>query len=236
MDTRFWGPSGWQLLHSITNKYPNNPDKLEKDAYEIFFKSLPFILPCIYCRNSLTEYYKQYPINGIETDESVNSPLYNNHNLRLWLYNIHNLVNDKLRGQGLLTTENPEFKEVIDNYTESSCEKCWDFIYAIALNYPDNKQLITNRQYLNYKLFLNYLPKVLPDSLLATKVNNFMIRHPLQYFIEMRDPLSKWIYALEKKCNNCDCCYSKRCNQIEQYRAGCKGNDKEDKLPTCRKK
>ena len=57
MDTRFWGPSGWQLLHSITNKYPNNPDKLEKDAYEIFFKSLPFILPCIYCRNSLTEYY-----------------------------------------------------------------------------------------------------------------------------------------------------------------------------------
>ena len=54
MDTRFWGPDGWKLLHSITENYPTVPDKKNKDLYRKFFLSLPYVLPCVYCRKSLT--------------------------------------------------------------------------------------------------------------------------------------------------------------------------------------
>ena len=37
MDTRFWGPSGWKLLHGITSQYPIQPTEIDKAAYNIFF-------------------------------------------------------------------------------------------------------------------------------------------------------------------------------------------------------
>ena len=50
MDTRFWGPDGWLLLHSIAQNYPSNPTKEDKYTYKHFFNSLKHVLPCIYCR------------------------------------------------------------------------------------------------------------------------------------------------------------------------------------------
>ena len=233
MDTRFWGPSGWKLLHSITNKYPVNPTNKDKESYEIFFRSLPFILPCIYCRNSLSDYYHKLPI--IYNHDNDNSPLKNRDNLSIWLYTIHNLVNDKLRSQGLINSPNPTFQDIKDKYDDNSCDKGWNFIYAIVLNYPDKYYLITNKQKLYYNHFFNYLPKVLPDYLLATKINDHIMKYPLQYFIDTRDSLSKWVYVLEQHCTDCNTCFSKRCREIEQYRAGCKGNSKDDNKPTCRR-
>ena len=37
MDTRFWGPDGWKLLHSIVEGYPSRPTPENKATYKNFF-------------------------------------------------------------------------------------------------------------------------------------------------------------------------------------------------------
>ena len=125
MDTRFWGPSGWRLLHLITFTYKPK----DKDAVQEFFSLLPFVLPCKFCRASLAEYMEELPF-----DEA--SPAQ-------WLYAIHNKVNEKLRGQGLLKETNPSFEAVQQVYKERIASGCrrtdfegWDFLFSIASNHP----------------------------------------------------------------------------------------------------
>lgn len=130
MDTRFWGPSGWKLLHMSAHAY----NIKNKQAFSNFFEILPYVLPCKYCRKSLSEYYEEDPID-------LSSPLA----LQKWLYRIHNKVNDKLRKQGQCI-KNPQFSTVKKQYGEIlslSCSKVyfpgWDFLYSIAETHPSSK-------------------------------------------------------------------------------------------------
>jgi hypothetical protein len=126
MDTRFWGPSGWKLLHHATYVY----DGTNKKAYREFFESVPYILPCKYCRTSLTDYYEELPL---DLDHLIK-----------WLYNIHNKVNDKLRSQGLHVARNPTFQSVQKQYREwikdtqerERMALFWDFLFSVAYNHP----------------------------------------------------------------------------------------------------
>jgi len=132
MDTRFWGPSGWRLLHLITFTYePSQATKVGK-----FFETLPYVLPCKFCRCSLTEYMDEDPVK-----EALGSKK----ELSKWLWRIHNKVNDKLRGQGLATAQepNPPFDTVKKVYEERISAGCihaefegWDFLFSIAENHP----------------------------------------------------------------------------------------------------
>jgi hypothetical protein len=128
MDTRFWGPSGWKLLHHITYNY--NKSQYNSIIYEKFFEIIPYILPCKYCRASLTDYYRQHP--------------FDKDNMQKWLYTIHNCVNHKLRDQGLnLSQSDPKFKDVTALYKKmQACNwnmqlnQFWDFLFAVAYNHP----------------------------------------------------------------------------------------------------
>ena len=92
MDTRFWGPCGWVLLHGIVNNYNEIKTNNKKDKYKLFFYSLPLVLPCIYCRRSLIDYYNELPLtNDILDDKSK---------LCKWIYKIHN--KNEMRTQPLL--------------------------------------------------------------------------------------------------------------------------------------
>jgi hypothetical protein len=130
MDTRFWGPSGWRLLHLITFTYkPSNSEKVKE-----FFEVLPYVLPCKFCRASLTEYMRAEPIDDALSSESK---------MTHWLYRIHNMVNEKLRGQALLHDKDPSFASVKKVYEERVKEGClqtafegWDFLFSIAENHP----------------------------------------------------------------------------------------------------
>ena len=130
MDTRFWGPSGWRLLHLIAITYePKN-----KRAAKEFFSLLPFILPCKFCRASLAEYMEQLPIDDALASQT---------SLSKWLYEIHNKVNEKLRGQGILKEANPSFEAVETVYRERIASGCrrtefegWNFLFSIASNHP----------------------------------------------------------------------------------------------------
>lgn len=93
MNTLFWGPSAWQLIHSVGLSYPKKPSDLEKRIFFDFFDSLQYVLPCKHCRKSYSSFYKDIELN--------NGKLYE------WTWKLHNKVNDKLRNQGLNNNSNP---------------------------------------------------------------------------------------------------------------------------------
>lgn len=107
--TKIWGPAMWQSLHSITFDYPENPTNEQKEQYKTFFKSLAYVLPCIYCRQS---YYKF--INEEENTKLTDKNLENRDSLILWLFNLHNRVNEKLNVTFAITFE--EFKKKYESY------------------------------------------------------------------------------------------------------------------------
>ena len=128
MDTRFWGPSGWCLLHLIAA----NPKQESPRAIKEWFELLEYVLPCKYCRASFHDYLKLQPLTmAIVTNRDAFSK---------WLYDIHNRVNGKLRDQELLTAEDPTWLSVRDKYYNMPCEGRpfvgWDFLTSIAYSTP----------------------------------------------------------------------------------------------------
>ena len=228
MDTRFWGPPGWKLLHSVSSGYPIVPSKKIKDTYQIWFQTLPDVLPCIYCRRSLRQYYQDLSPSDYDAFSNCQK-------LCTWIYHIHNKVNEKLRKQGLNDLKDPTLGKILRYYCGKEASEClqgWDFLYAIALNYPDRNSLVTKCQEQNYFLFFSYLPKVIPNQDVAKKMEQYVEQHPVRHFLKNRLELSRWLYGLEKSVSGDCCCYSERCREVEKFRAGCKG--KGDEKPTCR--
>ena len=134
MDTRFWGPSGWRLLHLISFEYEYSAE--HAITYAHFFETIPYILPCKFCRASLTDYYREHPydING-----QMNPLL----DAKKWMFLLHNCVNQKLRTQELHPAANPTFSQVCAVYTEIQKKPwttqlllMWDFLFAVAYHHP----------------------------------------------------------------------------------------------------
>ena len=125
MDTKFWGPSGWKFLHLIT--FSNAIES--KSAVRCFFETLPYVLPCKFCRQSLSEYVKKIPL---DTEAPAK-----------WLWKIHNCVNGKLRSQNLNSEPDPPFSVVKRLYTDKFAAGCtkttfdgWDFLFSVADLHP----------------------------------------------------------------------------------------------------
>ena len=110
--TKIWGPHLWLSLHTITFGYPDNPNMDEKNNYYQFFKSLAFVLPCKYCRDSYTHF--------INTEPTVlTMQIFDERNkLTKWLYDLHNRVNDKLN-----VKYNVTYEDVVEKY-ESFQAQC----------------------------------------------------------------------------------------------------------------
>ena len=140
MDTRFWGPSGWKLFHLICTDYTYSTENAIN--YARFLETLPYVLPCKFCRSSLTDYYRQHPYqNG---KGSIDPTL----DLSKWMYTIHNCVNAKLKGQGLYTAVAPPFAQVTKKYKQLlQCpleqQVAWDFLFAIAYHHPKERSLFS---------------------------------------------------------------------------------------------
>lgn len=134
MDTRFWGPSGWKLIHLIASDQTTATTTRRKAVLE-WFHLLEYVLPCKYCRASFHDYIRLQPLTpAIVADADAFSR---------WAYDIHNRVNAKLRGQGLLTAADPDWPTVRDQYREEHRELCkgspllgWDFMVSVAYTTP----------------------------------------------------------------------------------------------------
>lgn len=130
MDTRYWGPSGWRLLHLVTFGY----EPKQKKEMLLFLQCLPFVLPCKFCRSSLITYYEDLPPEDhLQSKESVSK----------WMWKIHSKVNEKLRSQGQTIPPDPTYAMVKKIYTERLAYGCtkvefpgWDFLFSIVENHP----------------------------------------------------------------------------------------------------
>lgn len=153
MDTRFWGPSGWKLMHLSAAAY--QPDKCMQ--MNRWLSTLPYILPCKFCRASLISYYEELPPDYTDA-----------RSLSRWMWRVHGKVNDKLRGQGQSIPKDPPFAAVYNKYkglaknifegcrrecttlekdiqgrdgvcisVEKYCsEQIWDFLFSVAFQHP----------------------------------------------------------------------------------------------------
>ena len=253
MDTRFWGPSGWKLLHSITFAY----ELSDKAAVGQMFKMLPFVLPCKFCRASLTEY--------METDP-VEPALESRAKLTRWLWRIHNEVNKKLRDQKLNVAPDPPFEKVEKLYTEllaTGCAKTefpgWDFLFSIAELHPLSKtakasvpipgqdcSLLKTKELKNrwnclepdermplYKKFWDSIGKSLPFS----EWSKSWKENSSNSDFSTRSSTIRWLWKL--RCgmehdldllNNCK--FSHLCTTLKKHRSGC---TKSLRAKTCRK-
>ncbi len=128
MDTRFWGPSGWRLLHLIS---VSDAARRHPAAVKEWFELIAFVLPCKFCRASYAQYIEEDPVPSSAAA------------LPKWLWALHNKVNAKLRSQKLPTAPDPPFHSVLLTYKERLGMGCtrtefegWDFLFAIAENHP----------------------------------------------------------------------------------------------------
>jgi len=82
-----WAPPMWNTIHIIALAYPKQPSYAEKKAAKEFFESLPFLLPCIICKEHLKIHMNKFPI----------SPhLDRREDLFKWTVMLHNEVNKSL--------------------------------------------------------------------------------------------------------------------------------------------
>lgn len=174
MDTRFWGPSSWQLFHLIAFRSPNPRDVLD---------DMKTIVPCKYCRQSTTQYVNENP---------PKKPY------GRWLYDIHNKVNEKLRGQCQTDTKvicpetDPTFEEVRDRYAalRATAVPGRDFLMAVAYNYPASP---TPTEMKTQEDFLRHLAESYPFDHLRTIMQEY--RKPT---LQNQKAYTKWMYGLMK--------------------------------------
>lgn len=111
MQTSVWGPQAWDTFFIFSRNYPyiinieNKEHMLIKKSTKEFYKSLIYILPCKYCRESYKIFWKKIPI-----DNHLNR----RNDLTYWLYLIKDLVNKKLIEQEKIELDK-QIKEGIFN-------------------------------------------------------------------------------------------------------------------------
>ena len=245
MDTKRWGPSGWRLLHLVATG-PNAAKSKQ------FWMVLPYVLPCKFCRASLSTYYDQRSIPSKQEDFAE------------WLYKIHNLVNQKLRDQGQSVAPDPPFTAVQEQYTSLLAQGCsqtefpgWDFLFSIADNHPGSApskpmpdvpepppkslkernryNLLTPKERIQQlKIFWASIPAVLPFSLWqsAWKKNICSLskvtkdrRSAMSAIWAIRCAMDKELHRSAKQN------FYGLCKTIASYRSGC---SKSTRAKTCR--
>jgi hypothetical protein len=216
MDCKCWGKHGWLLLHSTAlccdEKLKNNDENEDiKKIIKKFYTSVQYILPCIYCRRSFSQYIKELPIDSY----------LNKGKIFKWLYHIHNKVNKKLRDQGYGIEKDPSYESVYKKYKHHVKTRIgWNFIYCVAFNYPVNKCDLSTIRYNGHLSFFNTLGKLLCPLSLSEKYNTYLSKYPIENGMTTRAKFVKWCYGLEtcikgkEKC----CTYRDKCKKFEKHR------------------
>ena len=128
MNTMIWGPLLWRISHTVSFtpaniKHPNQYRALQS----LYYTSLQYVLPCSFCRSSYISFFRILPSITEQTTD-----------IRRWVYDMHNLVNQKLEYPSPLT-----FDCLLKRHTlrTISCapHDITSFLAILALNYEENE-------------------------------------------------------------------------------------------------
>lgn len=175
IDTRFFGPSGWQLFHLIAFQ-SKHPQEVLQDMKDV--------LPCPFCRESTAKFVREHPPTAPYGK---------------WLYDLHNKVNAKLRGQAeadpsvIDPGQDPVFDEVKAKYDamKPTAVPGRDFLMAVAYNYPDapeSRDMSTQRE------FLHHLADAYPFEELRNVFQSYIQKHEPE--LQSQKAYTKWMYGL----------------------------------------
>jgi hypothetical protein len=216
MDTRYWGASAWQLFHLVAFKSKHPDDVLNQ---------MKDVLPCKYCRASTTEFVGKHPLRG---------------DPGRWLYEIHNMVNNKLRTQCkedpavINPGPDPTFEDVKAYYMslKPTAVPGADFLGSIAANYPDNPE---PEQMATQRTFLHALHEAYPFPELREVYAKYITAH--EPALSSRKAYMKWMYgllsALSKKTKVYMRSFKGWAHHLAYFKSGCSKKTYHGK--TCRK-
>jgi len=226
-------------------------DNPKREDLHAFFNTIPYILPCKYCRKSFSENIAKDPIEAADS-------------IPRWLWRMHNRVNAKLRDQRLCRSEDPSFQSVKKIYEQRMRIGCtrthfegWQFLFSVAEAHPLSRQgrssvpiqghpaletitepleknrwnvMTTEERMVPYNEFWTILPRVLPfiEWSEAWKAGVPSTRKELvKHLYSIRCDLEKKLELLNRTT------YNSLCKELQSHRSGC-ANSVRGK--TCRKK
>jgi hypothetical protein len=216
MDTRYWGPSGWQLIHLIAFRSPHPEEIL------LMIKD---ILPCRFCRESTTKFTHDLPLKG---------------DPGRWAYELHNMVNNKLRTQCkddpavVDPGADPKFEEVKKKYMSMKPTDVpgRDFLMSIAANYPEEPE---EKDMATQRTFIHKLAEVYPFELMRSAFKSYLSKNEVS--LTNQKSYMKWMYgllsAISESINAELPSYKGYVARVMYFKSGCKQKTYRGK--TCRR-
>ena len=171
------------------------------------------VLPCKFCRASTTEFVHKHPLRS---------------NPGKWLYEIHNMVNHKLRTQCkddpavIDPGPDPSFEEVKKHYMslKPTAVPGGDFLGAIAANYPDDPE---PEQMATQRTFLHALHHAYPFPELQEVYAEYITAH--EPVLTSRKAYMKWMHglltALSKKVGSPMPSFRGFAHHLAYFKSGC---------------
>ncbi len=142
------------------------------------------VLPCKFCRESTAQYTRELPMMK-DTGK--------------WAYELHNKVNHKLRTQCkddpavVDPGQDPAFEEVKARYMsmKPSAVPGRDFLFSIAVNYPDEPEEIDMA---TQRKFIHALANVYPFEPMRSKFQEYLENNEVD--LHSQRSYMKWMYGL----------------------------------------
>jgi hypothetical protein len=140
MATFLWGPLFWALSHDVAiimDRRWSEWDAQQRHQSAQYWFLLQFLLPCRYCRESYTQFYRQDP------------PTYP---FTVWVFNLHNKVNQKLEKPLLEWDKFQRKAQVYQSF--SNITTLWDIFFIMAINYEPKQKQKPMREWFGWLVFM----------------------------------------------------------------------------------
>ena len=87
LNPKIWGPHYWFFLDTVAMTYPNHPNAVTKKKYYEFVQNIPLFIPVENMASEFSKLLDKYPVVPY---------LDNRESFILWIWFIHNKINEKL--------------------------------------------------------------------------------------------------------------------------------------------
>jgi len=177
MNTWIWGPPKWKFLHTLSFS-PLAPRYATEVG--VFVNTLKFVLPCIFCRDSFTQFVGQ-----VEREmEATMEQIVRKKQFAQLMYSLHDKVNakldvqsthDRMKQEGLDTqglTPSQDvalcrkrqitFECLSKRFTLRPVHVCpddiWEFLLIFALNMDDTSHRASSEQREQWQTYFELMP------------------------------------------------------------------------------
>jgi hypothetical protein len=185
MNPTIWGPGLWRILSDVAyhSDLAHSTNKTHHEKVVQFFRSLQYLLPCRYCRDSYSSYINTLPPHKHVSKRQALG----------WVFTIHELVNDKLRKTERLSWE--LYVQRMATWTRaSSVADVWDFCFIVGINMKTTVSSAVKEKWL--VRFHELLPEVYPNMSLKRTLSWGALTYA---DVRSADKYLQWLYKKRVK-------------------------------------